>query len=365
MKFIYRIALLGLAAVAASCSENGSQWHLEGSINGLADGDNVILEGNNQGYWYVIDTISTGDDGSINYAGDAHGYPDVFRLRVGESSLYFPIDSVETVTIDATAPDIAANHRLSGTPQAVNLAKVDSMLTSSAASNGVKAVVTDEKMKRELGQMILADPAGIVSYYIISKSVGGMPLFNPSETFDHRIIGAVANAYSTIRPDDPRTKYLTTLYLRNRKPSASANGANIEAQLIKAFEIDLFDQTGKRHSLLKLTESGHPVILSFTAYTADWSPAFNVELNKVYEKYRPNGLEIYQVSLDEDEYAWKQTAKNLPWITVLNNVADGGKVLSQYNVGALPTTFVFNREGDIVERVLDIADLDAAVARCL
>lgn len=90
-----------------------------------------------------------------------------------------------------------------------------------------------------------------------------------------------------------------------------------------------------------------------------------MELNKVYEKYHPQGLEIYQVSVDENEYAWKQTAKNLPWVTVLNNVAEGGKVLQQYNVGSLPTTFVFNRNGELVQRVLDIADLDSAVAKCL
>lgn len=364
MKSIFRIALLGMAAVAVSCSNNGPQWHLNGSIEGLSDSDNIILEANNQGYWYVVDTIQA-KNGKLDYAGDVHGYPDIFRLRVGESSVYFPIDSIETVTINATAPDIAATHTLSGSPQAINLAKVDSMLTATAATMGVKAMVNDENLKRELAQMILADPAGVVSYYIISKSIGDTPLYNPAQTIDNRIIGAVANAFNTLRPDDPRTKYLTSLFLRNRRTSPSADGTKLEAQLIKAFEIDLYDQTGKRHSLLELTGSGRPVILSFTAYSADWSPAFNVELNKVYSKYHPQGLEIYQVSVDDDEYAWKQAAKNLPWITVYNNVSDGGKVLRQYNVGQVPTTFVFNREGELVERVLDIADLDSAVAKVM
>lgn len=365
MKTIYHIAILGMAAAAASCSNNGPQWHLDGSIRGLGENDNVILEGNNQGYWYVIDTIHPSADGALRYAGDAHGYPDIFRLRVGESSVYFPIDSLETVTVTATAPDIAANHRLSGSPQAENLNRVDSMLTAAASRSGVKAMVKDEGLKRDLGKMILADPSGVVSYYIISKRIGDTPLYNPADKLDHRIIGAVANAYNQLRPDDPRTKYLTQLFLDNRRSPQAADGTALQAQLIKAFEIDLYDQTGKRHSLLELTESGRPVILSFTAYGADWSPAFNVELNKVYSKYHPHGLEIYQVSLDDDEYAWKQVAKNLPWITVFNNVADGGKVLRDYNVNQLPTTFVFNRNGELVERVLDIDALDSAVAKVI
>lgn len=367
MKTIFRSALLAVAALAAvSCSNNGPQWHLKGSIEGLSEDDNIILEANNQGYWYVVDTIKASKNGAIDYAGDVHGYPDIFRLRVGNSSVYFPIDSIETVTVSATAPDIAANHTLAGSPQAVNLAKVDSLLTATAATKGVKAMVNDEELKRQLAQMILADPAGVVSYYIISKSIGDTPLYNPSVTMDHRIIGAVANSFNTLRPDDPRTKYLTSLFLNNRRPATvSADAPKMQAQLIKAFEIDLYDHTGKRHSLLELTESGRPVILSFTAYTADWSPAFNVELNKVYTKYHPQGLEIYQVAVDDDEYAWKQAAKNLPWITVYNNVSDGGKVLRQYNVGQVPTTFVFNRDGELVERVLDIADLDSAVAKVM
>ena len=370
MKSLYRIALLGMAAVAVSCSDSSSKWHINGSVEGLAEGDAVVLEGNNQGYWYVIDTIRTSKDGSFKYAGAEHGYPDIFRLRVGQNSVYFPIDSLETVTINATAPDLAANHTLSGSPQAENLARVDSILMSAASRMGVSAMVNDTDLKQELARIILSDPSGVVSYYIISKTIGDTPLFNPANPVDNRIIGAVANAYNMNRPEDPRTKYLAQLFLSNRRtnsqPSQLTNIENqFEANVIRAFEIDLYDQTGKRHSLLELTDKGNPVILNFTAYGTEWSPAFNIELNKVYSKYHPQGLEIYQVSLDTDEYNWKQAAKNLPWITVLNNVADGGRILRDYNVNTLPTTFVFNRDGQLVERVVDITKLDAAVAKVI
>lgn len=369
MKSLYRTALIAVAAAAAvSCSDSSSKWHLNGSVEGLAEGEKVIIEGNNQGYWYVIDSIQPSKDGSFKYAGDVHGYPDIFRMRVGQSSVYFPIDSLETVTVTATAPDIAANHTLSGSPQADNLARVDSILLSAASRMGVRAMVNDSDLKQQLTRIILADPSGVVSYYIISKTIGDTPLFNPADPTDNRIIGAVANAYNTNRPDDPRTKYLSQLFLRNRRPTQSQLD-NIEAQyhanVIRAFEIDLYDQTGQCHSLLELTDKGNPVILNFTAYGTEWSPAFNIELNKVYSKYHPQGLEIYQVSLDTDEYSWKQAARNLPWITVLNNVADGGKILRDYNVGTLPTIFVFNRRGELVERVTDIANLDAAIAKVI
>lgn len=363
MKHIFLAAGTAAALLISSCSGSGDKWRINGTIDGLGDNDVVLLEGNNQGGWYVIDTISTDKNGRFDYSHAPQGYPDIYRLRAGAHSLYFPIDSIETLTINATAPDISTNHTVSGTPQAANLARVDSLLAASAASKGITGVIADEDLKRDLGQMILADPNGIVAYYVISKRIDGKPLFNPSVSLDHRIIGAVANSFTQNRPSDPRTTYLKKLYLDNRKPSASAPAKTIEAQEVGSFEIKLFDRKGVEHSLHDLTAAGKPVVLNFTAYTAEWSPALNIELNKVYEKYHPQGLEIYQVSVDTDEYAWKQTAANLPWIAVLNSLsAEGNNNLLNYNVVSLPTTFVINRQGVIAERVTDLSSLDRAVA---
>lgn len=348
-------------ALLSSCS-NGNRWEIKGNIEGVDDGQVVVVEGNNQGYWYPLDTLQLAADGSYKYSHEAQGYPDIYRLRIGESSVYFPIDSIETIHISATAPDINRNFKLSGSPQAENLARVDSLLNSRAAANsGVFS--TDSILKRELTGMILADPSGIVAYYIINKSLSGHLLFNPENRADIRVIGAVANAFNEKRPSDPRTAYLKNLYLNKR----GAKGAprQHEANEVRAFDITLYDNKGVQHSLLDATSKGNVVILNFTAYTAEESPALNLMLNKVYEKYHANGLEVFQVAFDRDEVAWREAAKNLPWITVYNGVADGDKALRDYNVGSLPAIFIFDRNGDVVERLSDASQLDAAVARRL
>ena len=365
MKTIGKLLIISSLVLTVSCG-NSNQWHLEGRIDGLGEKDLVVLEGNNQGYWYPMDTIEVRGNGSFSYSREAQGYPDIYRLRIGEKSLYFPIDSIATISLSAQAPDIDVNHSLSGTPQAENLERVDSLLRAEVSSAGAQAVTANASLKRELGKMILADPAGIVPYYIISKRVGGQPLFNPVVKEDLRIIGAVANAFNEQRPSDPRTTYLRNLFISNRPKSGKINEENVAyANEVRAFDINLFDNEGKKHSLLDLTSKGNVVILNFTAYTAQESPAFNVMLNKVYEKYHSQGLEIFQVAFDDDEYAWKQTAKNLPWTTVLNGAADGDKALRDYNVGSLPAIFIFDRNGDVVERVTDLNTLDSSVARRL
>lgn len=360
MKISLPIAALAALVMTASCGTDSKKWQVNGEIKGLAETDAVVVEGNNQGYWYLIDSIKPGADGKFVYKHEALGYPDIYRIRVADKSIYFPIDSVESVTITAEMPDITSGYTLTGTAQAENLARVDSMIAASAVQLGPQHVATDQALKRKLGQMLLADPAGIVTYYIISKTVGGNPLFNPADRVDNRYIGAVANAFSERRPTDPRTNYLKGLFLKNRggKPGVQTT---LAATVVGAFDINLYDNKGVKHSLLDEAKKGKVVMLNFTAYANDWSPAFNVELNRIYEKYKDRGFEIYQVSLDDNEYAWKEASKNLPWITVLNDISDGGKTLRDYNVTVLPTTFVINRDGEIVERVLSVEELDSSV----
>lgn len=358
MKNSIFFAIIATAVTITACSDSNS-WTVKGNISGAND-KTILVQASDNGRWYTLDSIKTGKSGKFNYSHKAAGFPDIYRLSLDGRSIYFPIDSIETVTISADTAAFDTGYTLSGSQLAENMMNIDRRIMTAVAAG--TQVAFDEQLKRELTQQLLADPAGILSYYIINKNVGGKPIFNPADKNDNKVIGAVANAYNIMRPADPRTSYLKRLYLSNR-PRIETNepGDTLHAREIKAFEINLYDNRGTRHSLLEELGKGNIVILNFTAYAADESPAFNIALNKVYEKYHANGLEIFQVSLDDNEHVWKSTAANLPWITVLNSVADNTVILN-YNVQSLPTTYIFNRNGELVERVDDISSLDKAVA---
>lgn len=358
MKNSIFFAIIATAVTITACSDSNS-WTVKGNISGAND-KTILVQASDNGRWYTLDSIKTGKSGKFNYSHKAAGFPDIYRISLDGRSIYFPIDSIETVTISADTAAFDTGYTLSGSQLAENMMNIDRRIMTAVAAG--TQVASDEQLKRELTQQLLADPAGILSYYIINKNVGGKPIFNPADKNDNKVIGAVANAYNIMRPADPRTSYLKRLYLSNR-PRIETNepGDTLHAREIKAFEINLYDNRGTRHSLLEELGKGNIVILNFTAYAADESPAFNIALNKVYEKYHANGLEIFQVSLDDNEHVWKSTAANLPWITVLNSVADNTVILN-YNVQSLPTTYIFNRNGELVERVDDITTLDKAVA---
>ncbi len=353
-------AIIGMAAVSACSGSN--EWKVDGNIEG-ADGQTMLLEASSNGRWYSIDSVKLKGSGQFAMSHPAAGYPDIYRLRLGDKTLYFPIDSIETVTVVTKADAFDREYTLAGSPAAEMLMNVDRRLMDVASRNGIGSIATDSLLKRELGGMLLGDPAGIVSYYIINKKIGGVSVFNPNDKRDLRIIGAVANAFNQNRPNDPRTAYLKNLFLSKRAASSATPLDTIMAQEVPLFEIELFDNTGQSRSLRETASKGDVVLLSFTAYTSDISPAYNVELNKVYERFHNQGLEIYQVALDADEYQWRQSAKNLPWITVYNSSADGSANLLNYNVVSLPATFLIDRNGELRERITNPTEIASVVAR--
>lgn len=350
------IAIASALLLLAGCS-GSNQWKVSGNIEGAADKD-IILEASTNGRWYPVDTVRTDSKGNFSTSQKAAGYPDIYRLTLDGKSIYFPIDSIESVTVTANADNFELGYTVAGSPEAEAMMAANERINRAIAENGADMAVTDSLLKRELSQIIVGNPSGIVAYYIINKSVGGRPLFNTGDRKDLRVIGAVANAYTQLRKSDPRTAYLRNLFLANRP---FAGGDTIQAEEINIFDINLYDETGKQQSLKELAGKGKVILLNFTVYNAESSPAYNRALNEVYNRYHDRGFEIYQVSVDDDEFSWKQSARNLPWITVYNSSADGASNLLRYNVQAIPTSFIINRRGELSERVEDIDELSSRV----
>ena len=91
-------AIIG-SAILVGCGTSG-KWNIEGNIAGAVDKD-LILQASENGRWFTIDTITTDKNGKFSYSHEPNAYPDIYRLTLDGKSLYFPIDSIESVTITA------------------------------------------------------------------------------------------------------------------------------------------------------------------------------------------------------------------------------------------------------------------------
>ena len=109
---------------------------------------------------------------------------------------------------------------------------------------------------------------------------------------------------------------------------------------------------------------GKVVLLDFHLFSGDGSADRIMMMRDIYNKYHSRGFEIYQVSVDADEHFWKTKTAALPWISVRMD-DNNTKVLSNYNVQAVPTFFLLDKNVNVVKRDAQIKDVNAEIEALL
>lgn len=358
MKKIRMCVLASLAVLFAACG--GNNFKVTGKIEGACDTTKMVMEVSNNGLWLIADSVTPDKNGTFEVSLPAPAHADIYRLRYKDKSIYFPIDSIDNINIEGNIRDFSTGYILSGSVHAEEMMKLDkkAMQMHNVGAEELKA------WKLELSKQILIEPSSIVAYYTINKYIGESPLFNPLDKEDVKIIGAVANAYNTFKPNDPRTAYLVALTVNSRKlHEVKVKTDTVVVDEVPLIDIELQDENGKQRKLSDVSAGGKVVLVNFTVYSDDLSPAFNKVLADEYNKYKAKGMEIYQIAYDIDEFQWRQAAKNLPWVTVYDENGVNSKYLALYNVGGFPALFVINRNGEIVERIIDIEKLSSTLAK--
>jgi len=112
-----------------------------------------------------------------------------------------------------------------------------------------------------------------------------------------------------------------------------------------AKEINLSDIKGKSISLSSL--KGKVVLIDFWASWCVPCRKTIPGLKLTYNKYKPKGLEIYGISLDNDADDWKHAIKQngIPWLQVIDTTGD---IAGKWNVNYIPNTFLLDKTGKIV-----------------
>ena len=89
----------------------------------------------------------------------------------------------------------------------------------------------------------------------------------------------------------------------------------------------------------------------------------NKELTKLYPKYKSKGFEILGVSLDDDHSKWKiAIAKDkITWLQVNEPGGWDAKTAMQWNISAIPTSFLIDKEGKLLAMDLTGKELEKAL----
>jgi peroxiredoxin len=223
---------------------------------------------------------------------------------------------------------------------------------------------------------IFKDPKAASSYFALFQMLGGRHIFQPQESeLDIRTFAAVATAWDTYYNDEDKNKIERAENLHNiaieglkalRIKQAKKYGPAIDPdkiQVVSVFDIPLIDNKGKKRSLTEF--KGKVVLLDFHAFSMPNSMQRIMMLRDVYNKYHAQGLEIYQVSVDDNEHYWKTQTAALPWVCVHDPDGVDSEYLQKYNVTQIPTFFLIDRNNSLDKRDSQIKDLDSAIQSLL
>ena len=151
--------------------------------------------------------------------------------------------------------------------------------------------------------------------------------------------------------------------MKNKRLAEARNLQHLdETKIVETgvIELSFADNHGHQRTLTEL--KGQVVLLDFHSFKIDQSPQRILMLRDIYNKYHARGLEIYQVSLDQDEHFWRQMTMQLPWISVRD---DSGQSAIKYNVGAIPEFFIIDRQNQLQKRSSQISDLEQEIQKLL
>lgn len=94
----------------------------------------------------------------------------------------------------------------------------------------------------------------------------------------------------------------------------------------------------------------------------------NVNMVKLYKQYRPKGLEIIGVSLDENKQTWLTAIgeDGASWKNIIDIVKNGeSEIASLYCVSAMPSVFILDEKNKIIAKNIRGNDLKAKVEEIL
>lgn len=87
----------------------------------------------------------------------------------------------------------------------------------------------------------------------------------------------------------------------------------------------------------------------------------------LYDRFRDRGFEVYQVSADTSKPDWIASVQEqgLPWVSVCDFRGEASPAMGLYNVRQLPTNFLIDRSGVVVDRDLYGDRLEKRLAELL
>lgn len=361
--------LIILFVIAYSC-KNSDNFTITGSISN-AQVDYIYLEKMELSQTIPVDSAKLDNEGNFKLSGSV-SQPTFFLLKATPSKFVtLLVDSTDQIQFSADFINFSKAYKVEGSLGSENVAKLNNHLASTNFKiDSIKTLISlskndngfNEKLKTwkaevdtiKQNQIKYSESFIIDNPFSLASVLAVYQKFNDGSFVvqDLQTIKVTASALHSMYPNSTHTK---ALYRDTKQLMKQSNDIKLK-QMIDQYgqnspDITLKNQYGKDKTLSDLR--GKYVLLQFWASYDRVSRIQNPVLKENYKKFKHKGFEIYQVSVDSMKGDWIQAIEDdqLTWTNVSIIDADYS-ALMKFNVNHIPTNYLMDKEGNIIEKDL-------------
>ncbi len=352
-------------------------------ISGCSSEHNVTIKGTfrevREGMVYLdkseVDRSSVADSaeierGRFKFTADITG-PEFYQVRFDNGEFVGLLTMPgEKISLDLGKSPLALNYSVTGSPGSEEIklldqrllatkTQLDSIRKSYSGLSDVELEARGAELEKAFVDAVDEQRRFNIKFIVenISSMASIQALYQRIDENTYVLYQPRDLQYLKIVSDSLSVKYPVSRHVRALKENVTSelNRMYIDRMASLASQVpvtstnpELPDTGGKMISLSSLR--GKYVLVSF------WSTASQECLNElpllrsIYSAYKSKGLEIYQVSLDNDEQRWKNVVRfeEIPWISVRELDPSRPAFARMMNVNSVPSNLLYDPEGNII-----------------
>jgi len=364
--------LMLLTGVACSSNKTEIKGHVSGGKEKL-----ITLERLDVNRTSIVDSVRVNKDDSFTFKTQLED-PELFVIKDQEGRIInLLLSPGEKVRVSTSYDSFGSAYQVEGSDESEGIrllvehldrtrSDLDSLLSIADSINNpenpqlelIRSAYTQAiiKQKRFTIRYLIGHMHSLSSVYAAYQKYDEENLILGNEG-DLQYLKTLADSLEQVYPNSSLTKSLRADIEHKEARYNSAIQVNKLIEMAGGEEsgmldLSIPDRDGNEISLSAL--KGKVILICFWASGSNESIQALLQLKSTYQKYHDRDFEIYAISIDNNKINWMNAMdfNEFEWINVSELSFPDSKASLYYNISAIPTTFLINRDGDIVAKNL-------------